>query len=80
MCKKLLLIDDDTNEQFFFNEALKEINAPVKFYFANGAKEGIRILNSLLPDCVFIDLNMPAINGLNALNQLQILSAIRAPG
>ncbi|HEY2726012.1 MAG TPA: response regulator [Parafilimonas sp.] len=68
MYKKILLIDDDADEQFFFIEALKEINASAKFFFANSAKEGLSLVKFLLPDFVFIDINMPAINGLECLD------------
>jgi len=68
MYKKILLIDDDLDEQFFFTEALKEINTSAKFFFANSAKEGLNLIKFLLPDFVFIDINMPAINGLECLD------------
>jgi CheY-like chemotaxis protein len=68
MYKKILLIDDDVDEQFFFTEALKEINAPAKFFYADTAKEGIDLAKDLLPDFIFIDINMPAINGLECLD------------
>jgi len=70
MYKKILLIDDDIDEQFFFTEALKEINASAKFFFANSAKEGLNLVKFLLPDFVFIDINMPAINGLECLDSI----------
>ena len=71
MYKKILLIDDDEDEQFFFMEALKEINASVKFFFAANGNEGVRMLEFLLPDIVFIDINMPVINGLECLELIR---------
>jgi CheY-like chemotaxis protein len=68
MYKKILLIDDDVDEQFFFTEALKEINASAKFFYADTAKEGIDLAKDLLPDFIFIDINMPAVNGLECLD------------
>jgi CheY-like chemotaxis protein len=67
MYKKVLLIDDDEDEQFFFTEALKEIGAPVKLFFAPTANEGIKLLKFLLPDIVFMDINMPALSGFDCL-------------
>ena len=67
MYKKILLIDDDEDEQFFFMEALKEIKGPVKFFFADNSDEGMRMLEFLLPDIVFIDINMPVKSGLECL-------------
>jgi len=43
MYKKILLIDDD--EQFFFMEALKEINVSVKFFFATSVKKAYKCLD-----------------------------------
>jgi CheY-like chemotaxis protein len=71
MYKKILLIDDDEDEQFFFTEALKEVNTPVKFFFASSAKEGMQLLKFLLPDAVFIDINMPLLNGLECLSMIK---------
>jgi len=71
MHKKILLIDDDEDEQFFFMEALKEINAAIKFFFAANGHEGIRMLEFLLPEIVFIDINMPLINGLECLELIR---------
>ena len=71
MYKKILLIDDDEDEQFFFMEALKEINDSVKFFFADNSKEGIKMLEFLLPDIVFIDINMPAVSGLECLELIK---------
>jgi CheY-like chemotaxis protein len=71
MYKKILLIDDDEDEQFFFMEALKEIDGPIKFFFAANSDEGIRMLEFLSPDIVFIDINMPAINGLECLELIR---------
>ncbi len=71
MYKKILLIDDDEDEQFFFTEALKEIEAPVKFFFAITAGEGIKLMRFLSPDIVFIDINMPLLNGLECLDLIK---------
>ena len=70
MHKKILLIDDDEDEQFFFLEALKELNVPVKFFFASNATEGYQLLEYVLPDIVFIDINMPLINGFECLDTI----------
>jgi len=67
MYKKILLIDDDEDEQFFFREALKEINVSVKCFCAMTAEEGIRLLRHFSPDFIFLDMNMPILNGLECL-------------
>lgn len=69
MYKKILLIDDNTEEQFFFMNALKEAKAPVKFFFANDAKEALHLAKFLIPDIVFIDINLPS-DGLKCLDSI----------
>jgi CheY-like chemotaxis protein len=71
MYKKILLIDDDEDEQFFFLEALKELDSPVKFFFASSANEGFKMFDYVSPDIVFIDINMPMINGLEWLDTIK---------
>jgi CheY-like chemotaxis protein len=71
MHKKILLIDDDEDEQFFFSEALKEINTAVKFFSAADASEGLKLMRFLLPDIVFIDINMPLLNGMECLDMIK---------
>lgn len=70
MYKKILLIDDDADEQFFFMEALKEIKGAVKFFYADNVKEGMQLMNFLLPDFIFLDINMPIQNGLEFLESI----------
>jgi len=67
MSIKILLIDDDEDEQCIFTEALKKINDPIKCLFAVTPQQGLKLLNQSLPDFVFLDMNMPALNGLQLL-------------
>ena len=71
MCKKILLIDDDEDEQIFFTEALKEINVSVKCFCAVTAEEGMKLLKHFLPDVIFLDMNMPVLNGLECLELIK---------
>src|SRR5689334_17412377 len=71
MYKKILLIDDDEDEQFFFMKALKEVGDSIKFFFAADSNEGIKMLEFILPDIVFIDVNMPVISGLECLELIR---------
>ena len=71
MYKKILLVDDDEDEQFFFLEALKELDIPVRFFFAGSAHEGFEMFEYVSPDIVFIDINMPLMNGLDWLDTIK---------
>jgi DNA-binding response OmpR family regulator len=63
---KCLLIDDDKDDQEIFNLALEELPEKIECLFANNSKQGLEVLslsNDYIPDVIFIDLNMPKVNG-----------------
>jgi CheY-like chemotaxis protein len=62
----VLIIDDDTEDRELFLEALKEVDDNIKGISAQDGKEAIRLLESelvILPDFIFLDINMPVMNG-----------------
>lgn len=62
----ILIIDDDTDDQNFLIEALKDIDASIKVFTANNGRAALFQLdrNAIpLPSIIFLDLNMPRING-----------------
>lgn len=67
---KILLIDDDEDDQLFFKEALELINPLLQCETAGNGKIALELLKSSdsLPDLIFLDLNMPVMNGLEFLN------------
>jgi CheY-like chemotaxis protein len=67
MGTKILLIDDDEDEQWIFTEALKEIDDSIDCSFALSAHQGLRLLKQSLPDFIFLDINMPILNGFELL-------------
>jgi len=69
--KKILLIDDDEDEQWIFMEALKEISSSFICVFAITAKEGLELSKQSPPDYIFIDINMPFLNGLQCLELIK---------
>ena len=71
MNKKILLIDDDEDEQWIFTEAVKEISNSIKCLYACTAKEGLELSKPSPPDYIFIDVNMPLLNGLQCLELIK---------
>ena len=67
MNMKILLIDDDEDEQWIFAEALKEIDDSIDCFSALNAQQGLKLLTQSSPDFVFLDMNMPVINGFQLL-------------
>lgn len=74
MSKKVIfLIDDDMDDQEFFTEALKEVDPNIKCHIASSCDEGLELLNNseVLPDYIFLDLNMPKVDGKKCLLELK---------
>jgi CheY-like chemotaxis protein len=76
----ILLADDDIDDRFFFELALKELPFLVTL---TTAEDGEKLLTYLenetdaLPDVLFLDLNMPRRNGAECLLQLQLNPKLR---
>jgi CheY-like chemotaxis protein len=64
MCK-VLYIDDDTEDCEVFEEALHALYPRALLTFAGNGKEGIEVLvqSNNTPDVIFLDINMPVMNG-----------------
>ncbi len=70
----ILLVDDDVDDQEVFCEVLKEINSSIECITAADCEEVLTMLqNNLpgLPDYIFLDLNMPRMNGKQCLKALK---------
>ena len=61
----ILLIDDDDDDQFIFLTAFEEVSPASYCHISNNALEAFQYLNSRteIPDILFLDLNMPLMNG-----------------
>jgi CheY-like chemotaxis protein len=60
------LVDDDVDDRFIFKEALEHINESIIFVSAYDGTDALDQLNSnnfTTPDIIFLDLNMPRLNG-----------------
>lgn len=57
--------DDDPEDCMLFTEALQQIDSDLKAVIAKDGKEALAILETtqLLPDYIFLDINMPLVNG-----------------
>lgn len=70
----IFLIDDDTEDQEIFLDALKEVDPLIHCSFANDGEEALKLLGGdalVKPDLLFIDLNMPKLNGKQVLSELK---------
>jgi len=70
---KFLLVDDDSDDRELFCDALKEEDPSVECECAANPDEAYNILaaTSVLPDVVFLDINMSLVNGWKCLTALK---------
>ncbi len=75
-----LFIDDDADDQEIFGMAVSEIDASIKCVFADDGIEALEMLQNLqaLPSCLFLDLNMPRMNGTECLEEIRKIEKLRA--
>ena len=72
--KIFLLVDDDHDDTEMFCEALREIDASILCYYAFNGSEALRKLHNNeipQPDIIFMDINMPEMNGWRCLEKLK---------
>ena len=70
----LLLAEDDEDDQFLFQEALASVHSDIECIMVNNGKEAMRLLQQdifTLPDYIFLDLNMPVMDGMDCLASLK---------
>lgn len=71
MVRNILLIDDDPEELDIFIEALQGIRPDINCLYSRGAEAAINLLRHNHPDMIFIDINMPKINGFECLVRIK---------
>lgn len=72
--KKIWLIDDDEDDIEIFDSALRTLTIKNSLIIAKNGEEALQqILSSTIvdPDYIFLDLNMPKMNGLKFLTALR---------
>ncbi len=76
---KILLIDDDKDDQALFCEAVKVIAPSAQCDVADNCDQGLRLLNSYttLPDLIFLDINMPITDGRQTLRNIKQTPRLR---
>lgn len=80
MLNKFLLVDDDQDDRDLFSEALRNIDSSMEL---QTAQNGIDVLEklrnrSMNPQIIFLDINMPVMNGWECLTHLKADADLKA--
>lgn len=73
------VIDDDQDDQEIFSIAVSKVDPAVQCTFAN---DGVYAIERLIqepgfnPGCIFLDLNMPRMNGIECLEALRAMDRL----
>ena len=76
--QSILLIDDDDDDGFLFAAALRELDKSIAFVHYLDGEKALHDLKSfkLNPDCIFLDLNMPRMSGIEVLRELKTVKRL----
>src|SRR3569833_3151759 len=69
----ILLVDDDEDDQCIFIDLIKDIRQEVQCFTADDGLQALEKLRELVPapGLIFLDLNMPFINGFECLERIR---------
>ena len=76
----LLLIDDLRREHDFFARAVKRLNLAVQFFAMSSCEEALEkipLIGSPLPDYIFLDLDMPMVDGYACFKMLKSHTSLK---
>ena len=71
----ITLADDDEDDRLFFIDAFEELKINTIVNTVNNGRELLNFLNhpeTILPNIIFLDLNMPILNGIESLKEIKL--------
>jgi CheY-like chemotaxis protein len=77
--KVIMLVDDDQNDNFFHEREIKKINPAITVIEKTTGLDGLEYLESnkenkeVMPDLIFLDINMPILDGWDFLEKYKQL-------
>lgn len=76
----IMIVDDDEDDIELFCDAVKELDNDIECISASNGEDAIHKLtreSQPLPDYIFLDLNMPRLNGKQCLKRLKVNPRLR---
>lgn len=76
----VLIVDDDPDDRELLQEAIRDVDESVRCLSAVNGEEALKLLmaaNAPVPDLIFLDLNMPRMNGKTFLAKIKVLGNLR---
>lgn len=70
----IVLADDDEDDRLFFIDAFEELKINTIVNTVNNGRELLNYINNpetILPNIIFLDLNMPILNGIESLKEIK---------
>lgn len=77
---KIFYADDDAEDREIFCEVIQQINPAIKVVLSKDGQEALEMLkvHTPLPDLIFLDINMPRVNGVECLANLKSDDRLKA--
>jgi len=74
----VFIIDDDEDELLVITKALESLNIPFTCTSATCGEQGLKKLSNIRPDIIFVDYQMPGMNGLECLGAIKRLTQCKS--
>ena len=68
---RILLIDDDEDDHIVFKLAMSEVDQSIQLFYCNSVDNISQVIVQTRPQLIFLDINLPRINGIECLQDLQ---------
>lgn len=65
--RNILLVDDDLDDSYIFEVALREVSSTITLTRENSCEQILKALEDCYPDLVFLDINLPKVDGFECL-------------